>query len=44
MLGCLCRLFGFDRDVMEQAVSACGPEKFRELNLHAFDIGYNRVK
>ncbi len=44
MLGCLCRLFGFDRDVMEQAVSACVPEKFRELNLHAFDIGYNRVK
>lgn len=44
MLGCLCRLFGFDREKMEEAVAACVPEKFKELNLRAFDIGFERVK
>lgn len=44
MLGCLCRLFGFDRTVMEDAIVACVPEKFKELNLRAFQLGYDNVK
>ena len=44
MLGCLCRLFGFDRTLMERAVVECVPERFRDLNLRAFSIGYDRVK
>ena len=44
MLGCLCRLFGFDRALMERAVVKCVPERFRDLNLRAFSIGYDRVK
>ena len=44
MLGCLCRLFGFDRALMERAVVECVPERFRDLNLRAFSIGYDRVK
>ena len=44
MIGAMCRLFGFDKAKMRQAVSDCVPEKFAEINLAAFDLGYNRVK
>lgn len=44
MLGCLCRLFEFDKAKMREAVEACVPEKFRQLNLNAFEIGFERVK
>lgn len=44
MLGCLCGLFDFDRDKMKEAISACVPEKFRELNITAFDKGYASVR
>ena len=43
MLGSICKLYGFDKTVMEEAVSACVPEKFKELNLTAFRMGYERV-
>jgi Pyruvate/2-oxoacid:ferredoxin oxidoreductase gamma subunit len=43
MLGAMCRLCGFDRGVMTQAVEACVPQKFLELNLKAFAFGYERV-
>ncbi len=43
MLGALCRLFGFDKEVMRQAVELCVPPKFKELNLKAFELGYERV-
>ena len=44
MLGAMCRLFGFDKEKMVEAVTDCAPEKFRELNLKAFALGYERVK
>ncbi len=43
MLGSLCRLFGFEKEVMREAVAACVPAKFAELNLKAFELGYERV-
>lgn len=43
MLGCVCKLYGFDKAIMEQAVEACVPEKFKELNLNAFRLGYESV-
>ncbi len=43
MLGSLCKLFGFDKTLMQQAVAECVPEKFRELNLKAFALGFERV-
>lgn len=43
MMGALCRLFGFDKEVMREAVAACVPAKFAELNLKAFELGYERV-
>ena len=43
MMGALCRLFGFDKEVMQQAVAACVPAKFADLNLKAFELGYERV-
>ncbi len=43
MIGALCKLLRFDRAVMEQAVAACVPAKFAELNLKAFTLGYESV-
>lgn len=43
MLGALCKLFDFDKDVMRQAVAECVPAKFIELNLKAFELGFERV-
>lgn len=43
MLGALCRLFGFDKEIMQQAVADCVPAKFADLNLKAFELGYERV-
>ncbi len=43
MLGGICKLYGFDKGVMEEAIVACVPEKFKELNLAAFRMGYERV-
>ncbi len=43
MLGALCRLYGFDKAVMKQAVEACVPAKFAQLNVQAFELGYERV-
>ena len=43
MLGALCKLCGMDKGIMEEAVSACVPEKFRALNEKAFALGYERV-
>lgn len=43
MLGALCKLFGFDKEIMVKAVSECVPPKFQALNLKAFEIGFERV-
>lgn len=43
MLGCVCKLYEFDREIMEKAVEACVPEKFKELNLKAFRLGYENA-
>ncbi len=43
MMGALCKLMDFEKGVMEQAVAACVPAKFAELNLKAFALGYESV-
>ncbi len=43
MIGALCKLLGFDKEIMEQAVAASVPAKFTELNVKAFRLGYERV-
>ncbi len=43
MMGALCKLMGFDKGLMEQAVAACVPPKFTALNIAAFNLGYERV-
>ncbi len=43
MMGALCKLMGFDKALMKQAVEACVPVKFAALNLTAFELGYERV-
>ena len=43
MLGALCMLYDFDKELMKQAVAACVPAKFAELNLKAFELGFERV-
>ena len=43
MLGALCRLLGFEKEIMQEAVTACVPAKFTQLNLRAFEFGYERV-
>ncbi len=43
MLGSICKLYGFDKALMEEAVIACVPAKFRELNVKAFRLGFDYV-
>ncbi len=43
MLGALCKLYGFDKEIMTAAVAACVPEKFRTLNIKAFELGFERA-
>ena len=43
MIGALCKLLGLEKDKMAQAVAECVPEKFRALNIQAFEIGFERV-
>ena len=43
MLGALCRLFDFDKQVMIQSIKDCVPAKFLDVNLKAFEAGYERV-
>ncbi len=43
MLGAMCKLLGFDKQVMREAVSACVPQKFAEINLKAFELGFEQV-
>ncbi len=40
MLGCICKLCGFDKAIMQQAVLSCVPPKFAALNEKAFLLGY----
>ena len=44
MLGAMCRLFDFDFGIMKKAVEDCVPAKYRELNLNALLLGYDKVK
>ncbi len=43
MMGALCKLLGFDKALMAEAVAACVPPKFAALNMAAFNFGYERV-
>ena len=43
MLGSICKLYGFDKAIMEKAVIACVPAKFKDLNVNAFRMGYESV-
>ena len=43
MLGCVCKLCGLDREMMEQAVLECVPPKFQQLNVNAFRMGFALV-
>ena len=43
MLGSICKLYGFDKEIMEEAVIACVPAKFKDLNVNAFNMGYEYV-
>lgn len=43
MMGAMCKLCGFDKEMMTAAVAACVPEKFRALNVKAFELGFARV-
>ncbi len=43
MLGCVCKLCGLDREIMEQAVLECVPPKFQTLNVNAFRMGFALV-
>ena len=43
MLGSICKLYGFDKALMEEAVIACVPAKFKDLNVNAFNMGYEHV-
>ncbi len=44
MLGAVCALCNLDKDLFAQSVSSCVPAKFLELNLKAFEYGYNATK
>ena len=44
MLGALCKLYDFDKEIMEKAIEECVPAKFLEMNKKAFNLGYNNVK
>ncbi len=43
MIGALCKLLGFDKGLMKEAVEACVPAKFARLNANAFELGYERI-
>ena len=43
MLGCICKLCAFDKEIMEQAVKACVPPRFEALNVQAFQMGFDAV-
>ena len=43
MLGAVCALMNLDKDIFLDAVKSSVPEKFLELNVKAFNFGYNTV-
>ena len=43
MLGALCKILAFDFEIMREAVVKSVPPKFMELNVKAFELGYNSV-
>ncbi len=44
LIGLMADSLGFDKDIMHKAIEMSVPEKFRELNLKAFELGaaYNK--
>lgn len=40
LIGLASNVLGFDHEILRSAVSACVPEKAREVNLKAFDTAY----
>jgi indolepyruvate ferredoxin oxidoreductase beta subunit len=43
LLGALCRLTGTGREAWHRAIESSVPEKFRSVNLNAFELGYEEV-
>jgi indolepyruvate ferredoxin oxidoreductase beta subunit len=43
LLGALCRLTGTDCEAWRRAIESSVPEKFRSVNLTAFELGYKEV-
>lgn len=43
ILGALCKLYQFDKELMKKAVQECVPAKFVDVNLKAFELGYQEV-
>lgn len=43
MLGAVCALCSLDKDLFKKSVESCVPSKFLELNVKAFEMGYNAV-
>ncbi len=41
MLGALVAVLGLDKEAMECAVAKCVPEKYKEMNLKALELGYS---
>lgn len=44
MLGAVCALYKMDKKLFAESVSSCVPAKFLELNMNAFEAGYNAIK
>lgn len=42
LIGAMAKNTDIDKEIWLDAVKACVPEKFLELNLKAFELGYNR--
>jgi len=42
LLGAAAKVIGFDKETWENSIKACVKPKFVELNLKAFDEGYNK--
>lgn len=43
LIGLAADILGFDHNILREAVAACVPEKAREVNLKAFDMGAEMI-
>ena len=44
LIGLAADVLGFERDVLRGAVAASVPQKALEINLKAFDLGYDAIQ